>query len=139
MICVHYLGNDGESGLLLCLKQHLNAVCLESLEIVRRGARLERAAAKHGSSRRLYRLCYLSDLLHALNRAGACDKSEYVAANRGISYLDYGVVGVELSVCTLERLTDALDAVNYIEAFKKICVYLAGISYKTDDGVLTTL
>ena len=139
MICVHYLGNDRESGLLFCLKQHLNAVCLKSLEVVGRGARLECAAAKHGSARRLYRACDLANLIHALNRAGTCDKRKYVAADRGVSYLNYGVVGVELSVGALEWLADALDAVNYLKAFKQLLVYLARVTDKSDNRVMTAL
>jgi hypothetical protein len=71
MICVHDLGDDGHARLLFSLEQKLDTFGSEALEVVRRCARLERAAAQDRRAGRLDALGDPEDLLGRLNRARA--------------------------------------------------------------------
>ena len=73
---VDELGDDREAGLLPGLAQHLEGVEPQSLERVRRGARLERAAAEHRRTGGGDRPGRLERLLPVLDRARAGDQAE---------------------------------------------------------------
>ena len=136
---VHYLGNDGEPRFAFSLDQKLYPFALQALEIVGRGAGLERAAAKHGRACRFYLSCNAQKLLLALDRARSCHNGKYVAANTGIAHLDYTVIGVELAVCALKRLGYTLYGFNDVKTDKKILVNAAGVTHKTDYSLIVTL
>ena len=77
----HHFGDDAETGALLGLAQQLQPFQFHALEIVRRGARLERAAAQNPRAGRGHALGRLHDLLLALHRARPGHHDELVAAD----------------------------------------------------------
>ena len=45
---------------------------------------------------------------------------------------------MELSVCHLKRITDALNRFNHLECFKKVNINLACIAYKSENCLVHT-
>ena len=76
------LGDDGQAGGLADVGEDLEALHAEALEGVRRGARLERAAAQQRGAGGLGHLGGLEGLLGRLDRARAGDEGEGVRADR---------------------------------------------------------
>ena len=70
------------------LGQQLQALRAQALEFVRRGARLESAAAQDGRAGFLDRLGRGHELLLTLDRAGAGHDLEFLPADRNAARLD---------------------------------------------------
>ena len=104
MLGVHDLGDDGGTGGAAGQLEQVQTFAPHSLEGVRRGAGLERAAAQQGSTGVLHALGAVGDLLFALNAARACDDREIAAADLHAVHVDDAVVRVELAVGLLVRL-----------------------------------
>ena len=80
------------------------AFVLHSLERVGRGARLERAAAQQMRAGALDRVGGRLDLLLALDRAGAGDNGEALAADLDAVDVDQRALGTDFAAGELERL-----------------------------------
>ena len=103
---VHQLGHERQPGLLARLDEDLERHVAEALERVRRGARLERAAAQHRHACGGDRARGLERLLARLDRARAGDEAEVAVADAAAAHLDHGRVGRELARDELVRLED---------------------------------
>ena len=86
--------------------QDLEPLDAEPLEGVRRGARLERAAAEHRRAGGGDRARRLERLLAVLDRARPGDQAEAAVADAAAVDLDHGRVGRELARDELVRLED---------------------------------
>ena len=132
------LGNNRQTGCLVCLVQQLQTLSLQTLEGVRGRARLPRAAAENGRAVRLNVLGNVDDLLLALDRARAGHYDQLLAAdNDARSDLNDRVVRMELAVCQLERLLHLDDVLDLRVKHECVLVNSAGVADQTDnDGVL---
>ena len=98
MLGVHDLGDDGGAGGTACQLEQVQTLAAHSLEGVRRGAGLERAAAQQGSTGGFDPLCTVGDLLLALDAAGACNDRKVSAADLDAVHIDDAVIRMELAV-----------------------------------------
>ena len=139
MVRLHDLGDDGQPGGLLGLAEQLQALFVQALEGVGRGAGLERAAPKHPRAAGLHRLGHFDDLLTGLHAAGPRDDLEVPSADLDASAVDHGIVLVELAVGALEGLLDALDRLHDVQRGDQVHVHAAGVADQADDGVVLAL
>ena len=130
MYGVHYLGNYGHTVALTRLAEVSDALLVKSLEIVRRGTWLERAAAQYSRARRLDSGGNTLHLLCALHRARTCHYRKITAAYPYSRNVNHRVVGVEFSVRALERLGDTLYRLHHFKAFKQLVVNFPSIAHK---------
>ena len=107
VLVVHQLGHDGLARDLAGLLQKLQTLSTQTLEAVRAGAGLERAAAQDAGPGGLHALGHVGDLLLALDAAGAAHDGKVTAADLVPAHIDDGVVGVELAVGLFVRLGHA--------------------------------
>ena len=126
----HDLGHDFEPGLVARRRHHLQRRFAETLERVRRGARLERAAPQHLGA-------LLGDVarrvekhLFAFHRARAGHHHDLVAADLHAAHVDDGVDPAELSARELEGLGDGDDLVDSAEVGERL---LVGVGVAADD------
>lgn len=83
-----------------------------------------------------YAVCDADEVL-ALDGAGAGDDLELVAADfDAVAAVDDGVLGVELAVGALERLGDALHALDDIHGLEQERVDLGRIAHQADDRLV---
>ena len=136
VVGIHDLGDDGQAGLPLGLQQQLNAVGLQSLEVVGGGAGLEGAAPEHGGSGGLDALGHGDDLLLALHRAGAGNEGEVAVAHLQLllPHLDDGILRMEFPVGALEGLGHPLHPLDNVQTGDEVPVQLAGVADDADDG-----
>ncbi len=87
-----HLGDDGQSGALAGLREVTQSLHTETLKVIGRGARLERAAAQHVATGIGHRLCRLHDHFAALHRAGAGDQYRCIPAEGDIPHLDHRAI-----------------------------------------------
>ena len=103
---IHEFGHDRQPGLLARLAQDRQRVVAEALERVRRGSRLEGAAAQHRPARGGDRPRRLQGLLAVLDRARARDQTEELVTDLAAVHLDHGRIGSDLARDQLVRLQD---------------------------------
>ena len=139
VVRAHDFRDDGKPRFLSGDLQKLDALSLESLKIIGRGAGLERAAAQHVCARGLHGLGDRNDLLLGFDRAGTCDHAEVAAADLHVAHLNDHVVRVELAVAALERLRYALDGVNDTQALDEIHVNARRIADQSQHGLIRAL
>ena len=137
-IDAHDLGDDGKPRLLPCDLQKLEPLCLEPLKGVRRGARLESAAAQKICACALDFPCDGDDLLLAFDRARPCDRAEVPAADFDVSDLDHSVLGVGFAAGASERIADLLDRLNDVKAADTVDIDAAGVADETENGMIRT-
>ena len=135
----HDLRHDGQAGLLPRDLEQLEAGGLQALEIVGRGAGLERTAAQNVRTGGLDGLRDRDDLLLGLDGAGAGDHDEVAAADLHAIHVDDGVVRVELAVAALEGLGHALDAVDDAEARDQVHVHAGRVADEAEHGLVFAL
>ena len=133
---VHQLRHDGKPRLLLGNLQQAQALLVQTLEVIRRGARLERAAAKQLRARGLDGLGDIDDLLLGFHGARPRDHGEMPAAELRVAHAHDGVVGVELAVAALERVGHALDGIDDIQTFQQRHIDPARIADQTQHGLI---
>ena len=102
MLNVHQLRHDGQPRLLLGDLKQADALAVQPLEVIRRRARLERAAAQQLRACGLDSLGDIDDLLLRFNGAWARDHREMPAAEFRIPDRNHGIVRVELAVAAFE-------------------------------------
>ena len=102
-LVVDRLGDDREVELLAHPRQDLEPLLAESLEGVRRGARLVRAAAEQLPAGALDPLGDGARLVERLDRAGAADHDDAVAADVDAADVDDRVVRLRLAADQLVR------------------------------------
>ena len=143
MRSAHDLGNDGQACCLTSLQQKLKTLGTQALEIVWRCTGLEGATTQDLGTRCLYRCGDGKNLLLALYGTRTCHDGKVSATNLDLvltlAHLDYCIIGVEATVRTLEGITDACNAVNYLKTCKQVDIYLSGISDEADDSLHLTL
>lgn len=84
----------------------------------------------------LHAACDADEVL-ALDGARAGDDLELVAADLdAVAAVDDGVLGVELAICALERLGDALHALDDIHGLEQERVDLGRVAHQADDGLV---
>ena len=133
---VHDLGDDRHVELGGCLAQQVQAGGTHTLVGVRGGAGLVGAAAQHRGAGGLYAAGDADEVL-ALDGAGAGDDLELVAADLdAVAAVDDGVLGVELAVGALERLGDALYALDDVHGLEQERVDLGRVAHQADDGLV---
>ena len=130
----HYLGDEGQAGLLAGDLQKLQAGGLEAGEVVGGGAGLEGAAPKYLGSGGLDGLGHGDNLLFALHGAGAGDHDEVAAAY--LHALAVHVFRVELAVAALEGLGDPLYGFHDLQTAHQVHVHPAGVAYEAQDGLI---
>ena len=112
---VHQLGDDRQAGLLARLGEQPQPLAAEALEAVRRGAGLVGAAAQHRGAAVGSRLrAIASSCVAALDRAGAGDQGEVVAAD--LSPVDVDDVGSPLLNCARGKLVRLQDRHEVVDA-----------------------
>ena len=85
--------------------QQLKALLLQSLERVRRGARLEGVAAQDGGARLCHRLCRGEELLSRFDGTGPGDRRKMPAADQyATTDIDDRVLLLKVPADELERL-----------------------------------
>ena len=132
---IHELGDDGHAELLARLAEQVEARLAHALAGIRRGAGLERAAAQDGRARGAHGPRDREEVL-ALDRAGPSHDLEVAAADEhAVTAVDDGVLGVELAVRLLERLRDALDALDDVHTLEQERIDARGVSDDADDGL----
>ena len=119
--------------------QQLDALGLEALEIIRRSAGLECAAAQHVRARGLHGLGDRDDLLFGFDRARARDHAEVSAANLDVAHLHDHVVGMELAVAALEGLCHALDGVDDAQTLDQVHVDARRVADQAQHGLVLAL
>ena len=121
--------------LLARLAEQVEARLAHALAGIRRGAGLERAAAQDGRARGAHGPRDREEVL-ALDRAGPSHDLEVAAADEhAVTAVDDGVLGVELAVRLLERLRDALDALDDVHTLEQERIDARGVSDDADDGL----
>src|SRR2546423_1779562 len=106
-VLVQSFGHYLQAERLAYVCENLHAVFAESLEGVRGGARLERAAAEEARAASADGLRDLERLLAALDCARAGDDRHLVAADCGVADLHDGLVGLEVERDELPGLRHA--------------------------------
>ena len=133
---VHDLGDDRHVELGGCLAQQVQAGGTHALVGVRGGAGLVGTAAQHRGAGGLHAAGDADEVL-ALDGAGAGDDLELVTADfDAVAAVDDGVLGVELAVGTLERLGDALHALDDVHGLEQERVDLGRVAHQADDGLI---
>ena len=133
---VHDLGDDRHVELGRCLAQQVEAGGAHALVGVRGGAGLVGAAAQHRGAGGLHAAGDADEVL-ALDGAGSGDDLELVAADLdAVAAVDDGVLGVELAVGALERLGDALHALDDVHGLEQERVDLSCVAHEADDGLV---
>src|SRR6266850_1189196 len=123
---VHHLGDDLEVVRIGRAAQHAQPLLAETLEGVRRAARLERAAAQDLRPRPLDGRGNGVHLLIRLRRAGAGHDDHLVAPYSHVVDVDKGVLGLEGAARALVRLRDAEHLVDAVEDADQLGVDLVG-------------
>lgn len=94
------------------------------------------SAAQHRGAGGLHAACDADEVL-ALDGAGTGDDLELVAADLdAVTAVDDGVLGVELAVGALERLGDALHALDDIHGLEQERVDLGRIAHQADNRLI---
>ena len=110
---------SGRPGLGARLLQDLERLLAEPLEGVRRGARLEGAAAEHRHALGGDGARGLERLLARLDRARAGDEAEVAVADAAAAHLDHGRIGRQLAGDELVRLEDRQHLLDPGEALER--------------------
>ncbi len=99
IVRIEDLGDDRQAGLFLGSREQLEPVPSQTLEVVRRRARFERASAQHVGSHGLDRPCGRHQLLFALDgaRPGHHDQRSAGIADREAVHPDDARLGLELA------------------------------------------
>src|SRR2546430_802427 len=118
---IHQLGDERQTRLLARLLEDLERLLAESLERVRRGARLEGTAAEHRHSCGRDAACGLHRLGARLHGARAGDETEVPVADATAAGLDHGRVRRELSRAELVRLEDPQHLLDARIALERQC------------------
>ena len=139
VLFAHDLGHDRQAGLALGFEQQLEALGLQPLEGVRRGARLERAAAHEGRARFLDRFRDHNNLVLILNRARAGHDVEIARADLAPRHLKDRVLRMELAVNGLERFGYALYALDHVIGQNVPLIDLGGVAHQSEDGGVIAL
>ena len=133
---IHELGDERQAGLGARLHEDLERLVAEPLERVRRGARLEGAAAEHrhalggDGARRLERL------LPRLDGARAGDEAEVAVADPPAAHLDHGRIGRQLARDELVRLEDRQHLLDAGEALERQRREQLALADRADHGRL---
>ena len=139
MAHIHDLGDNRKTGFLLRNRQKPKTLCLETLEVIRRRAGLERAAAQQLCARLLHIVGNAHDLFFRLDRAGTCDHREVAAADFDAADIDNRIVRMELAVAAFERVGDAAHGVDDIEACNQVHVDGFRVADESEDGLIIAL
>ena len=143
MRCTHNLCYNGKTCCLASLQQQLQALGAQALEVIGRCTWFERTTAQNICTRCLHRMGYCQNLLLALNRARPRHDGKVTSTNLHLVLAATGnnhcIIGVEATVCALERIGNARNAVNYLKPCKQVNVNLAGIANETEHGLHLTL
>ena len=135
LVRLHDLGHDRQAGALARRPQQGEAVLLEPLEGVGRGARLEGAAAEHVRAGGLDALRHRGELGLRLDGARSGHHHDLGAAHRDPVDLELGVVGVRLAARELEGLEDAHHVLHRVERLEREQLLLGPIvPHDPDDG-----
>ena len=133
----HQLGDDGHTGGLAGLYHVKDALSLEALEGVGRGAGLVSAAAEEGRTAGLDALCDAEGLLFALDAAGAGHDSDLLlAADLHAAAVDDGIRRVEQAVGTLIGGRNTGHVVDPGVGEDVALVDLGGIAHEAEDIVV---
>src|SRR4051794_5343019 len=132
---VHQLGHDRHAGDFLGLLQEAQALDAETLERVRRGARLVRAAAQELRARVLHRVRRVEQHLARLDRARAGDHHEVRPADLAALDVDYRPLALaELRRGEFVRLRDRRDVVDAGEPVELEVGHVLAVADRADDG-----
>ena len=134
VLVTHDLGDNRQTGLLLCLEQQADALVVQSLESVRRGSRFKRAAAQHNCSRLLDRTGNRGDLLGCFDRAGTCDNSKITCTDTHTCHIHHGILRMEFAVCLFVWLLDSLNPFDNIHRSHLADVHAGGVPYQSHQG-----
>ena len=133
---VHDLGDDRHVELGRRLAQQVQAGGAHALVGVRGSAGLVGTAAQHRGTGGLHAAGDADEVL-ALDGARAGDDLELIAADLdAVAAVDDGVLGVELAVGALERLGDALHALDDVHGLEQERVDLGRIAHQADDRLV---
>ena len=133
----HQLGDDGHTGGLAGLYHVKDALSLEALEGVGRGAGFVSAAAEEGRTAGLDALCDAESLLFALDAAGAGHDSDLLlAADLHAAAVDDGICRVEEAVGTLIGSGNTGHVVDPGVGEDVALVDLGGIAHEAEDIVV---
>src|SRR6058998_896542 len=135
LVGLHDLGDDRQPGLALRFGQQLQSLVLEPLEGVRRGARLERAAAEDARAGGLHFLRGVEQLQPRLDRARAGHDDDPCSADRHVADTDLGRLVAHLTarqLVGLEDRRDRLDAFERLEAAQRLLAAI--VAHRTDHG-----
>ena len=136
-VLAHQLGHDGHSGGLPGLDHIEDALGLQTLEGVGRGAGLISAAAEQACTARLYAVGNAQCLLFALDAAGACHHGDLLApADLHAAAVDDRVCGVEQAVCALIGRGHAGNVVDPRVCQHVPLVDLGGVAHQTEHIVV---
>ena len=136
-LLAHQLGDDGHTGGLPGLHHVKDALSLEALEGVGRGAGLVSAAAEEGRAAGLDALCDAEGLLFALDAAGAGHDSDLLlAADLDAAAVDDGICRVEQAVGTLIGGGNTGHVVDPGVGEDVALVDLGGIAHEAKDIVV---
>ena len=133
---VHDLGDDRHVELGRRLAQQVQTGGAHALVGVRGSAGLIGTAAQHRGTGGLHAAGDADEVL-ALDGARAGDDLELIAADLdAVTAVDDGVLGVELTVGALERLGDALHALDDVHGLEQERVDLGRIAHQADDRLV---
>ena len=136
-VLAHQLGHDGHSGGLPCLDHIEDALGLQTLEGVGRGAGLISAAAEQACTARLYAVGNAQCLLLALDAAGACHHGDLLApADLHAAAVDDGIGGVKQAVGPLIGGGHAGDVVDPGVGQHVALIDLGGIAHQAEHIVI---
>ena len=115
VVDVHELRHDLESRLIGCFAEHFEPIFRQPLEIIRRCARFESAAAQELGAVLLHALGRFHELLHALDSARSRHDRQVSGANLHAADIDDGVIWLELSADKLVLLGNAHRFLHPVE------------------------
>ena len=136
MLNIHKFCHDRQARFLLGNLKQADALAVQPLEVIRRRARLERAAAQQLRARSLDGLCNVYDLLLRFDRARPCDHRKMPAAEFCIPDRNHSIIWVELTVAAFERVGNALDGIDDIQTFQKGHINPACIANQPQNGLI---
>ena len=135
MLRGHQLCDDGKPHFFFHLAEDLQSFQSQSLEGIRAGPGLERAAPQEIGAGGLYSFGHGENLLKRFYRAGAGDQAKMAVADLHAGDVHHGVIRMEGPVGQLVRLLYVHDLVYIRVDLKETGVDAGSVADTADDGL----
>ena len=135
---VHQFRDDRKASLLFRSFQILQSLFSQALESIWGSARFERAASEHGRAAGFHCFRDRHHLLLRFHRAGSGNEGEVSASYLGVADRNYGIRGMEFTVCLLIRFSDTFHIFNDIQCGDKADIQDGCVTDESEYGLVLT-